>query len=262
MVRRAPPMQESLEPVADTARRLVGSVSRAMVAIALAATLSACEQSFFLVESFVVPERAALDAHGTLDLAFAEEYVATVLLRNVVADPDPNGSDGIRVEGANVRIWLGGTPEGEPAFAFYQPAPGYVAEGESEALPFAAVPAQAIDAIAGQRLGGPWSELSLEERLAYSDLVTIGVRMLGTTVGGSEVETPEAYLSIHLCFACLVACTQESRGDEMTSFAFCLSVEPVEDEPERLGQDQPIDCRLCVPSYGWEVCQAWCSLAG
>jgi hypothetical protein len=235
-----------------------------VVAIA-AAALCGCQGSFFIA-SFAGPTEACEAegaepglplTEGVLDLAFAEEYTATAVLRNLVADPDPDGAEAVRIEGANVRVWLGGRPENEGAmlYAFHAPASGQVAEGESARLPFVALPRAAVDVIRQTYPGVNWDTASEEERMQFRALVTLGVELLGTTTGGRAVETPESYLPLRLCYGCLVEATVESRGDEESDFAFCESVEPVEDQPSRLGLDEPLDCRLCAPTYGAELCR-------
>ena len=240
--------------------------ARVLGTLALLSVLCGCEQSFLLAhfaepseDCALVAEGASALERGVLDLAFRDGYTATAVLKNIVANPVADGPASVRVEGTNVRIWPGGRKEGEPIYQFSAPATGYVSEGETRPLPLLLLPRQAVDALVQARFDGRvLADLWLEDLIGYRELVTVGVSVLGTTFGGSAVETPEAFLSIDLCGGCLVECTEESRGDASASFDYCTSFEPVEDEPCRLGQDQLIDCRLGLPFYGEEVSRMLC----
>jgi len=255
--------------------QVVGRLAALLAWSCIAAGCADNRASFF-IELIKVPttecsiestEQGLYKTSGYLDLAYRDNYVLTPLLKNDLA---PRGSpedfqaevNGIQVEGANIRIWQGGRAQGDALYAFYQPAASYVAPQGVTASVFTAIPRQAVDTIVSARLGMTYSDATIEDLVPYSDLVTLGVRMLGKTNGNIDVETPEFYFPVRLCFSCQTACTPESRGDETTDAAYCTSTEALEETPCWPGQDDIVDCLLCVPLYGVETCQSWCSVTG
>lgn len=209
-------------------------------------------------------EGSAFHTYGVLDVGFAWQYEIHPLLRNqMTANANAANlvteSNGIQVEGANIRIWRGGRPQGSAFYTFYQPAVSYVAPSSTGVSGFVAIPRQAIAALLQFTLGvDDANQLTFQQMLGYRDLITIGVTMLGTTTGGREVETPEFYFPIHLCFGCSVICPTSSADTD--TGVLCESNE----EPEAfgcnalLGQDSPVDCRWCSTAFGPDEGPALC----
>lgn len=235
----------------------------------LAAVAPGCYGDQLLVASFAAPESSCdvLSApsappltRGLLDVAFAEDYSATLVLLNRVDNGRADGPESVRVEGLNVQIWQGGRPEGDAFYSFYQPAPGYVSESSEVALPAVVFPAQAVLALLAYRFPDYSSvrDVPFEEIAGYRDLVTLGVRVLGTTTSGRQVESQEAYLPVEICFGCLVDCPPESADPDTGSY--CESLAAPERTPCRLGQDEVFDCRLCVPTFDASTCSELCAL--
>jgi hypothetical protein len=92
----------------------------------------------------------------------------------------------------------------------------------------------------------------------YRDLVTIGVQMLGTTTGNVQVETPEFYFTVQICFGCLTSCTPDTAAEGGEA---CTNPEPPDELPCWTGQDEAVDCRICaaLPQYDENVCRAFCA---
>jgi hypothetical protein len=170
-----------------------------------------------------------------------------------------SGRSGVRVEGANVRIWRGGQPQGAEFYSFYQPGLGYVNPDSSSVLFFEDIlPGQAVGALLQYAIGVAPDELTLEDMLGYRDLITLGITVLGTDDNDNEVETQEIYFTVYLCAGCLVTCPPESIGEDPGSY--CESTTPPEASPCRLGQDEEFDCRFCVPYYSAADCRLLCSM--
>lgn len=240
---------------------------RSILAIILAFVLCGCAEnraSFYVQQMLVASEDCDVNAaegsefhtFGTLDVGFQWHYVTYPQMRNEMtstanAEARQAETNGIQVEGANIRIWRGGRPQGTAFYTFYQPAASYIAPGTVGASSFVTVPRQAVTALLQFTLGvDDADDLTFNDMRGYRDLITVGVTMLGTTNGGKELETPEFYFPVHLCFGCLVICPLES-ADEDTG-AVCESTEAPETPGCHLGQDNTIDCRWCATAFGPE----------
>jgi hypothetical protein len=253
-------------------------VTRAVAVVALSLGLIGCAENraSFFVEMIKVPtgecvvesnEEGMYRTAGTLDLAFSGEYLLTPLMANQLSERGDSDSlvaetNGILVEGANIRIWQGGRPQGSAFYSFYQPASSYVPPQDVTASVFVALPEQATTALILYRFPeyGSIADIPVTQLAGYQDLVTIGVRMLGTTNGGLELETPEFFFTVHLCYGCLVVCTTESLPEGSTT-AYCEGTDAPEEPPCSLGQDDPIDCRFCTAEFGDpDLCRAFCGI--
>lgn len=233
--------------------------------------------SFFIQQVQPVEEDCSVDndeskyagTYGFLDVLFQGTYFFSPLLRNQLtprSDPDSlvAESNGIQVNGANIRIWAGGRPQGETIYEYYQPASAYVHPGGTTPMVFAAIPGLATEAIIQFEFGSTNPDRT--ELVGYEDIVTIGVQMLGITNGGDELETPWFYFPIYICFGCTVFCPPDS-GDATADppVPFCASTEEPDMDfcPGLMGQTGGIDCRYCATMWddGAQFCrQAFCGI--
>jgi hypothetical protein len=253
---------------------------RAVLGVVLVVALAGCAENraSFFIQQINVPssdcivessEDTTYRTAGLLDIAYRDNYVLTPLLHNQMSARGSAESliaetNGILVEGANVRIWRGGRPEGDAnaVYSFYQPAASYVAPESVTASGFTVVPDVAVNALLRftyRDVDDP-SQLSASELMGYQDLITVGVRMLGVTTGGVEVETPEFYFPVRICFGCLTFCPPDSIDEDSVELEYCTSREPPDSETCYFGQDNPVDCRLAVPGYGENMARAFCGL--
>lgn len=192
------------------------------------------------------PDSTRFRTRGALDVAFSHNYALPVLVANQMtarasASDLVTETNGVQIVGANVQIWVGGVAEGTP-WGFYQPTSGYV-EPEGEAYTWVvAVPEAYLESYGAS--GTSCGDIP--------PLVTVGVQILGTTTGGTEVDTPEFYFSIDLTCGGLVTCPTESADEDGN---LCMSTDAPELEPACIGQDELIDCRLCAdPATCLNIC--------
>lgn len=82
--------------------------------------------------------------------------------------------------------------------------------------------------------------------------------MLGVTNGNKDVQTPEFYFPVRMCFGCTVACTPESIPEDDPLGDYCESTEPPENRPCAMGQDDWVDCRFCAPYLSPADCRVFC----
>ncbi len=254
----------------------MSSKKRFLLVLALATVLNGCAEnrSTWFIQQIQVPssdcviepdDSALYQTAGMLDIAFRSNYVLTPLIRNnMTARADAENlvteSNGIQIEGANIRIWRGGRPEGSTIYSFYQPASSYVGPEGLSASSFVVVPDVAVDALIRIAFeGDDPSQLGFNDLLPYDELITLGIVMLGTTNGGNEVETPEFFFPVRLCFGCLVFCPAES-GNIEENLEICESQEAPEGSTCLFGQAEAIDCRWAVPIYGLDNAQTFCGI--
>jgi hypothetical protein len=221
----------------------------------VAAISCAENRATFFIQQMQVPgddctvesdESGLYRTYGVLDVAFSQEYSVYPLMRNqmIAMENSDNAvaeTNGIQVEGANIRFWLGGRPqEGEDFSPFYQPASSYIRPDSVTVSGFLAIPQLVVLRLFGVESA---DELTLNEMSVYVNeriTITVGITMLGTTNDGQEVQTPEFYFPVHLCFGCQVYCPIDSGDEEHP-----LCEAPTEPAPFgcRLGEDGPVDCR-------------------
>jgi hypothetical protein len=176
---------------------------------------------------------------GTLDVALRIEYDATLLVgfRPMAVDQQAPGVSFqqviVRVEDASDKIVWG--PFTVQVSGFVDRAPdGGVMYGITDTV------------LLGAQLG---SEIA--QQVANTGIIrhfTSIVRVLGSTVGGPLVESQEWTFPIDACFGCLVTFPTEASDP-------CVSVQPNCELPAptgssivtpcRVGQDDPVDCRVC-----------------
>lgn len=184
---------------------------------------------------------------GTLDLAFADTYEATVELRNL-------DGDDVLVEGVDVEVWLADDADGEPFFDFSTLAPAFVPAGGTTMAEVAVLPRSTVDTLVPLIAGSSPDALAP----GWEARLSIALTVRGRTVGGRTIASPERLLPLTLCVGCLVTCPPESAGgpDDL----LCESTDPPDEEPCRLGQDADLDCRHCVPYHDAATCRAMCAL--
>lgn len=205
---------------------------------------------------------AAADAvpleEGVLDLLFADRYEAIALVANTVVDPERGGPDGVLLEGFDVRVTAPGGPTGAWDFATELPVTAYIDESAVVAIPVALLPATALRAIVLDRFpeAGEISSVPIGDIASFEAQTEVAVRALGVTVTGRRIETAEASLDVRLCGSCLLECPADSASEHGL---VCESLDPPSSSPCVLGQDQPIDCRLCAPRYDAATCRALCA---
>ena len=182
---------------------------------------------------------------GTMDVAFSEEYVPTLLLGNQLiaqgnASTDRIETDNIIIQGAIVRVTdaSGATLDNytAPGDGFLLPASG----GTPGLTTYAAtlVSPKAADAVR-QSFGGTFG--------GTKRLISF-VKVFGTTTGGTHIESGEVGIPVNACNGCLVVFPSGSDDLAQTTQPNCSSQVASggsTSTPCIFGQDQYIDCRLC-----------------
>lgn len=226
-------------------------------------SLAACAENrpTFFVREVKVPEGddCLLEpgnpyiSSGVLDVAFRNSYVAPLSLVNQTFDrsemmPLYLDNGGINVEGAEVELHQD-APEGalidvgggQTAFTTY--AVGYVPSTEPGDISEAVVPFDILPLSLG---------VQLAENLATAEVpfirILAGVRVFGRGLHGYEVETPQFFFPIDVCFGCLVAFPADANDPENPA-GICDSTDAPDGSACFLGQDRPLDCRYCVNSH-------------
>lgn len=214
--------------------------------------MSACadNESSIFIRQVLAPEEScdvtadpaspALGA-GFMDLAFRTEYSAWLLVGNQLvergaAEMVRTETSRFEVTGAEVRIE---TTDGRvlgPASEYTIPVSGFADPTGGTDPGYGAVSVVMINDETGRLLA---SSFPANERSSAVGRVVSVVKVFGQTLGGQELESGEFRFPINVCYGCLV--TVPSDGSPC---------QPDEDAGEIpmpcvMGQDEPIDCRLC-----------------
>lgn len=183
---------------------------------------------------------------GTMDVAFAEEYVPTMLLGNQLiaqgnASTDRIETNNIVIQGAIVRVTdaTGATLDNytAPGDGFLLPSSGGTPGlGTYSATLVSPKAADAVRQSFGNTFGGT------KRLVSY-------VKVFGTTTGGTHIESGEVGIPIDACNGCLVFFPAGSDDPASTTQPNCSLVSSSSSgstsTPCIFGQDQAIDCRLC-----------------
>jgi hypothetical protein len=182
---------------------------------------------------------------GTMDVAFTEEYVPTLLVGNnlvPVGNPalDRIETNNIIIQGAIVRVTdaTGSTLDNytAPGDGYVQPSSG----GTPGLATFATtlVSPKAADAVR-QSFGGTFG--GTKRLISY-------VKVFGMTTGGTHIESGEVGIPVNACNGCLVIFPSGSDDPAQTTQPNCAAAAGSGGSistPCSFGQDQAIDCRLC-----------------
>jgi hypothetical protein len=184
-------------------------------------------------------------AHGVIDVAFRRQYSATLLVGNqLVARGNSSElrteTSRVALEGSIVQLAdSGGAVVWGPVTV---PGSGFVDPASGTTPSYGAIDTILLGADFGQRVLYP--ELSANP--GFIKNFTASVRVFGHTLGGTAVESGDASFPIQACFGCLVKFPPEASSS--TTSPNC-SQPPASGSsltaPCRLGQDEPVDCRIC-----------------
>lgn len=181
---------------------------------------------------------------GVMDTALTSTYEAALLIGNQLVsrgDRDKVRTETSRVviEGAEVAV-LSAT--GGVLQEFSVPATGFVDPGTSDEPGYGSASATLIPS--GVVSAGPGEVF----------LVTAEVRVFGTTLGGDEIESAKLTFPITICYGCLISFPADADDPAQPGYQCATGTGEAVDAPCRIGQDEPVDCRVCVGSN--PACQA------
>ena len=187
---------------------------------------------------------------GQLDVAFSSSYTPALLIGNQLqarasTEQGRTETSRVAVQGVIVRITDDkGSSLHDP---FTRTANGFLDPGQGGQPTYSVIFATVMDHTVTdalipnlqQRDNGRFKNVRL---MAY-------IKAFGTTLGGVHVETNETQFPVDVCYGCLVSfpagvsspfypqpnCAGASTGTTQTPATPCV-----------IGQDQPIDCRLCT----------------
>jgi hypothetical protein len=183
---------------------------------------------------------ATLISSGLLDVAIKPDYEASLLVGSQLA---PRGDKAnLRTEtmittitGAEVQLY---TDTGDLDTEFTVPAAGVILPDSAADPGFGIITATLIPAATGVELANELSNRAeIRTRVAR-------VTVFGKTIGGLEVETAPLSYVIRVCKGCIVDFPAAAYDPALGCTGG--STDDTQQAPCRLGQDDPIDCRLCA----------------
>lgn len=190
---------------------------------------------------------------GVLDVAFSTQYTAFLLVGSQLVqrgDPTTMKSETSRIhlEGTEVRLEdASGTTIAGP---FTVPGSGFIDPASGGTPSFGLMDSVLVDSRTGQALR---SQLTSQPRGTLRRL-TAHVKAFGTTLGGVSVESGDFSFPIDACYGCLVSFPPEANLPGTQPQPNCLAPTTAGSSnfvtPCYMGQDTPIDCRLCHTYLG------------
>ena len=197
------------------------SMKNIVLGLLMAALVSGCADnraSFFVQGILEMQETCTAEPSnegpfitgGGVDLAYSGGYLLYPQLVNQLSPRADSQSlvaetNGILVEGANVRYWYGGRAQGDPIYGLYQPAACYVPPNGIASCPFNALQEYVVGLLLEDAFGT--DQPPAGDLFTLDTKITIGIQYLGTTNGGTELETPEFYFTLDVCYNCSTDCS-------------------------------------------------------
>lgn len=184
---------------------------------------------------------------GVLDVAIGSQYEAALLVGNQLVDRGSRNdlkteTSRIRLEGSEV--YVTDSSGRQIAGPYTVPGTGFIDPASGANASYGVLHSVLVDSVAVAKLK---SELSAQPRGTVRR-VTAHVRVFGRTLGGQEVDSGEWAFPLEVCYGCLVSYPPEANNQTLQPQPNCMN--PATDqsslpEPCNLGQDEPVDCRVC-----------------
>lgn len=242
--------------------RTAFSVGGLLVASLLAASCADNDSSLYLqgvlappqsqggVCAYTADSNQAMRSSGVLDVGLLTTYSPTFLLGNQLraaqsTEQAKSETNRIVVSGVVVRLTDAG---GTEIANFTSLGSAFVDPASGDRPGFATMSVTIIDDATGRGLASSVGRSDIRKVIAY-------VKAFGRTLGGKDIESNELQYPIDVCNGCLpffpadsvdqIKAAQENKPN-------CDAVEAsTVATPCVVGQDQPVDCRLC---HGKPVC--------
>jgi hypothetical protein len=264
-------------------KRIWGQLLAAMATLGVAGALvAACglphnDESVF-IRNVIAPPQVQVGAmctytadptlpqlfSGQLDVALSPNYRAILIVGNqMVAQANPNQlvaeSNRVNIQGAVVRIT--DASETVQVANYSKLGSGFIDPATGTTPGYGLVSVEMIDSATATAAIGANSALG-EQALALGSTTVhrriAHVKLFGATLGNQSVESSEFVFPIDICHGCLITFPQGSQNDQEAAatgkpncdgpLSSSSSGAQTIIQPCVLGQDQPVDCRLCVPA--------------
>jgi len=182
---------------------------------------------------------------GVMDVAFTSEYRATLLVGNqLVARGNSSQlkSETGRVTIQGSEVWVADAqgkvfwgPTTVPGSGFIDPASG-------QDPSFGVTDTILLGSSKGQEL-----RTELQGTPGVRRRFVANVKVFGSTLGGTAVETGEWQFPISVCYGCLVSFPAEANDSKSMTQPNCdaVAMGTATASPCNLGQDDAVDCRVC-----------------
>jgi hypothetical protein len=186
---------------------------------------------------------------GVLDLSFTKSYVAALLVGNQLTSRGSKQT--LRTETS--RVTLNGAEitltdsQGHEIARYSVNGTGFVDVSRGEDSGFGIFDAELIPASMGTKLDTAMTMTKMgiaNPSLQTSDQVVARVRVFGSTLGNEDVTSSELSFPITYCQGCLVDFPLAAIDPTSNTCDVAPTDLPV--GGCRVGQDDPIDCRVCA----------------
>jgi hypothetical protein len=175
---------------------------------------------------------AEMLAEGVLDTEFRSSYVGALLVGNQLVrrgskDQLRTETSRVRLEGAVVSVATAG---GAAIRSFSTIGTGFVDPGDGTEPGYGIFYATLVPPQTG----------------TVGEVVNVTVRVYGTTLGGEQIESGDISFPIYICQDCLISYPADAADPTATGYVCSSNGETAIEPPCNLGQDDLIDCRLCL----------------
>lgn len=176
---------------------------------------------------------AATWGGGLMDVALTNHYWAALIVGNQLTERGSRSqvrteTSRVTIRGAVINIVDPAT--GKSRLKFTTDATGFVDPASGTTPGYGVVWAKIIPGSLG---------------LGPNQNVTVKVHVFGDTLGGREIESTDLTYPVSTCNGCLVSFPSDAY-DPANPSAGCTGDPGSATEPCFIGQDQPVDCRLCT----------------
>jgi hypothetical protein len=156
----------------------------------------------------------------------------------------------VQLQGAEVRVEsISGTSTVQEA-NFTVPGNGFVDPSSGDTPSFGLMGTVLIDSATGLRMQSALKMAGGVKRL------TAHVKVFGRTLGGLSVESGEWLFPINVCYGCLVSFPADAIVADVKPRQCGGATTTAVAAPCDLGQDDSVDCRLCLGATGDQaICQ-------
>jgi hypothetical protein len=196
-------------------------------------------------ECLVKPDKSgAFISVGILDIALTSGYWFSPLMENQLMPSSDTKNvrierHGIQVEGAWVSIHEEFATGKLLADKFFYPTTTFIPAGDQA---FGTCHVNIIREDIAEKI-----KEEIREGEETRKRVVVGIKMVGITTGGREIETPEYFYPVEICYGCLVYFPNGVDSNEIEG-PDCAGT-PIEKPkiPCRYGQNEMVACNICPP---------------
>lgn len=197
-----------------------------------------------------------LISEGTLDVGLRDTYEVHLLVGSqMVGRTDDKStrveSNRVHLNGAVVRVT---DPNGGEISTFTSLGSSFVDPETNNNPTYSPLILTALDAKTVAKIAAPLPDPPTAAAAFPSVLVSVYIKVFGTTLGGTDVESAEFQFPVSVCKGCLIDFkTGDDPAVKGVDCSLPLASGGTVAAPCNLGQDEAVPCQLCNQDYRYCV---------